>query len=72
HVFLTGRIADGLESDVIDLLFVGNINREYLLSIINKAEQVLGKKIRYLVYESQDVSCQKELEDKPHLLLWSA
>ncbi len=70
-VYLTGRIAEGLESDIIDLMFVGEINREFLQRVIQKAEDTLKKKIRYLVYNEDEVY-NNELERRSHLLLWSA
>ncbi len=54
-VYLEGRIAQGLDSDIIDLIIIGNdIDRNYLSSLVEKAEPLIGKKIRYLVFEEID------------------
>ncbi|MBC7759197.1 MAG: ArsR family transcriptional regulator, partial [Phormidesmis sp. FL-bin-119] len=54
-VYLEGRIAQGLDSDIIDLMIIGNdIDRNYLSSLVEKAEPLLGKKIRYLVFDEID------------------
>ena len=54
-VYLEGRIAQGLDSDIIDLMIIGNdIDRNYLSSLVEKAEPLIGKKIRYLVFEEID------------------
>ena len=64
-VYLTGDWAKGKESNVIDLCIVGtNLNKHYLLELIDKTEHLIGKKIKYLTY--QDSKNIKEA-----LLLWS-
>jgi len=45
-VFLVGDFAKGKDSAIIDLVFVGDdINKSYLLKIINKAETLIKRKI---------------------------
>jgi len=64
-VYLTGDWAKGKESKIIDLCIVGkDIDRHYLLELIEKAEGLVGKKIKYLVYED-------EMLVTDALLLWS-
>ena len=63
-IYLTGEWAKGKESDVIDLCFVGsNLNKIYLLELIEKTEQLIGKKIKYLIYQEHEI-----LEEG--LLIW--
>lgn len=71
-VFLVGEFSKGLDSQVIDLIFIGDIDKNYLINLIDKAEDLINRKIRYLVYS------QKELEKidwgkfvPEPLLLWS-
>jgi hypothetical protein len=67
-VYLTGELAEGIESNIIDLIIVGdNINREYLTEVTYKAEEVLGKKIRNLIYGSTEYEM---LGKDGRLLLW--
>ena len=55
QVYLEGRIAQGLDSDIIDILIIGNqIDRNYLSVLIEKAEPLIGKKIKYLVFDEED------------------
>jgi hypothetical protein len=55
QVYLEGRIAQGLESDIIDLLIVGDdIDRNYLSALVEKTEPLLKRKIRYLVFNESD------------------
>lgn len=49
-VFLTGALASGVDSPIIDLIMVGDIDRDYLHQLIPKAEDFIGKKIRVAVF----------------------
>ena len=63
-IYLTGDWAKGKESEVIDLSFVGhNLNKVYLLELIEKTEHLIGKKIKYLIYQEHET-----LEEG--LLIW--
>jgi predicted nucleotidyltransferase len=71
-VFLTGDFAKGLDSPIIDLLFVGNIDRHYLVQLIEKAETLVKRRIRYLIYTpSEYASLNKSQSEIEPLLLWS-
>jgi predicted nucleotidyltransferase len=52
RVYVAGALAKGLDSKIIDLIFVGDINKEYLIKLIEKVENLIFRKIRYVVYES--------------------
>lgn len=50
RAWLIGDFAHGRDSKLIDLLLIGeDINSEYLLSLISKAENLTGRKIRFLI-----------------------
>jgi hypothetical protein len=72
HVYLTGDYAQGKDSGVIDLIFVGNVNISYLVLLVGKAESLVGKKIRYLTYNAAEWSslCEKELSSGKTISLW--
>ncbi len=53
-LFLTGSLAGGLSTEIIDIVIVGEINMDYLLETIAKIESGIGKKIRYVHYSSED------------------
>ena len=54
-IYLTGEWAKGKESEVIDLCFVGHgINKIYLLELIDKTENLIDKKIKYLIYQEHE------------------
>ena len=49
-VYLTGDFARGKDSPVIDLILVGeNIDREYLVRKVMQAEELVGRKVSYVV-----------------------
>lgn len=55
RAYLTGDLAKGKNSKVIDLLFVGNaIDRAYLAQLCNKAEKLTDRRIRYVVVNDQE------------------
>lgn len=55
QVYLEGRIAQGLESDIIDIVIIGNeIDRNYLSVLVEKTEPLIKRKIRYLVFDEAD------------------
>lgn len=51
-VYLTGDLAMGLDTNVVDVTLVGtNIDNIYLARLVQKAEVLIEKKIRTLTYE---------------------
>jgi predicted nucleotidyltransferase len=49
-IYLTGDFARGKDSPVIDLILVGeNIDREYLARKVMQAEELVGRKVSYVV-----------------------
>ncbi len=72
-VYLVGSLARGIESNIIDLIIIGDINKEYLINLIDKAEPLIGKKIRYVLYQPQEFQNQiSEILNQEHLLIWNA
>ncbi|MBE0651536.1 MAG: ArsR family transcriptional regulator [Bacteroidales bacterium] len=71
-VYLVGQLAGGKDSKIIDLWFVGDdIDREYLLKLVEKAESLLDRKVRYLIIKIKEI--QEFLKTKSQdelLLLW--
>lgn len=69
-VYLTGDYAIGKDSSVIDLIFVGNVNRAYLANLVEKAERIIGKKIRYILYQNEEWVEAPNYEPSNMVLLW--
>jgi DNA-binding transcriptional ArsR family regulator len=53
-LYLSGSLANGLSSDIIDIVIIGEINMDYLLETIHKIEKGIEKKIRYVLYTSDE------------------
>ncbi|MEO0472290.1 MAG: nucleotidyltransferase domain-containing protein [Bacteroidota bacterium] len=71
EVYLTGTFARGLDSDVIDLVMVGDVNQTYLIELIGKAEHLINRKIRYLLYTPAEFQNRSDTAASDGwLLLW--
>ena len=68
-VYLTGDIALGKDVGLIDLILVGDIDQQYLLKLIEKAEKLIKRKIRYLIYSEEEFKTNPEF-DSGALLVW--
>lgn len=54
-VYLTGDFAKGKDSPVIELILVGaEIDREYLVRKVIQAEELVGRKVSYIVLEPDE------------------
>jgi DNA-binding transcriptional ArsR family regulator len=71
-IYLVGEFAKGLDSPIIDLIFCGNIDRNYLVGLAERAEDLVKRKIRYLTYQTQEFEqLQVGGFHNDALLLWS-
>lgn len=71
-VYLIGSFARGIDSDIIDLVFVGNIDKVFLQELVEKAEAKIHRRIRYIDYSVEEFSMEKIKENNTEpLLLWS-
>ncbi len=71
QVYVAGALAKGIDSSIIDLVFVGEVNKEYLITLIEKVEQLISRKIRYVVYDRDDLAQAEDiLGGQNALLIW--
>ena len=68
-IFLTGELAEGRNSDIVDVILVGTISKNYLTEVIEKTEKLIERKIRYIAYTEKEFSERRQ--DKKQLLIWS-
>jgi len=70
-VYLTGDFARGIDKGIIDLVFIGDIDKSFLIKKIEEVEMLIFRKIRYLVYRPNE---KNEIVwrniSKSRLLLW--
>jgi DNA-binding transcriptional ArsR family regulator len=54
-VFITGDLARGLDTPIVDITLIGDhIDAGYLTKLIEKAEKLIGRKIRTLIYQPNE------------------
>jgi hypothetical protein len=72
EVYLVGKLAQGQDTGIIDIVLVGDaINKTFLIEQIEKAEKKIGKKIRYVHFGKNEFDLSKIQESDMHpLLLW--
>ena len=71
-VYVTGSFARGVDSQMIDLLFIGDVNKKYLIDLIEKVEGLISRKIRYVIYnQSEEKLIDWRKFDCEPLLLWT-
>ncbi len=70
--FVTGDYARGVDSGIVDLVVVGDIDWNYLLKLIAKAEEQTERKIRPLVLTVNEFDQhRKSLDIDNALVLWT-
>lgn len=67
-VYLTGDMVKGKDNEILDLVFIGDIDQAFLINCIEKAEKYINRKVRYLIYSSDDFL--KKKDDGNLLLIW--
>jgi hypothetical protein len=72
--FVAGDFARGTDAPIIDLVFVGNdINQEYLARLAGKTEELISRKIRYVIFSPEEFGhYRKTLTEKDMLLIWKS
>lgn len=69
-IYLIGELAKGKNSNVIDLWFVGkHIDKKYLLNLVEKTEENIKRKVRYIVLSNDELNNFLSLKSKDEILL---
>jgi hypothetical protein len=74
RVFLSGPFAAGRSNGTIDFIFVGeNLDGDYLLRLVGKAEKLIKRKVQYLIMSKKEFEEHATYigEDRV-LLLWQS
>jgi predicted nucleotidyltransferase len=68
--YITGSFARGHDNPVIDLLLVGSdIDREYLMHLVESTEKMIKRNIQYNIITSEEIATLRE-QNLQLLLLW--
>lgn len=71
-VYLVGSFAKGLESNIIDLIIIGDVDKEYLNNLITKAEKLIDKKICYQNFSKDEFQkIENTILLSSNLLIWN-
>jgi predicted nucleotidyltransferase len=68
--YITGDYAKGKDTGIVDLVLVGNIDKAYLLLLIDKAEAIIHRKIRFLALETEEA--ESMLNKSGSVLIWKS
>lgn len=68
--YITGDYARGKDTGVIDLVLVGHIDKAYLISLIEKAETMIRRKIRFLALLPEEA--ETLLNKSQAILIWKS
>lgn len=66
--YITGDYAKGKDTGVVDLILVGDLDKVYLLSLVEKAEYIIQRKIRFLAVLPEEA--ETILNKSDVLLIW--
>jgi predicted nucleotidyltransferase len=68
YAFIFGSIAKGVENinSDIDLMLIGNIDQNVLITMISSVEKKISREINYHIYSSQEIT--KKLKEKDEFI----
>jgi hypothetical protein len=72
--YVIGDLARGIDNPVIDMVLVGDeINQEYLVRLVGRTEELIKRKIRYIIFkEPEFAEYRKTLPDAELLMIWQS
>lgn len=69
--YLVGDYAEGRDTGIIDLVLVGDIDRSNLDDLVTKTERYIGRRIRHLVLDREELQeIARNVAFTPLLVLW--
>ena len=72
EAYIGGKLAQGLDTNIIDVYLIGNnIDENYLLDKIHKVEKILNRKIRHLIINPENKDSFFDSNDESKLLVWT-
>ena len=72
QAFVIDDYAEGKDTGIVDLVLIGDIDRQNLEDLVAKSERYIERKIRTLVFSHDDFgSNARLLASRPVLMLWN-
>ncbi len=69
RVYLTGDLSKGIDGPIIDLIFIGTVNKSYLMRLIGKSEKLINKKIKFIIYSETEFEKEQPTLLKAHYFI---
>jgi len=71
YAYLTGRLAKGLDSKIMEMTLVGaNLDRELISRLTGKVENLINRKISFIILSESEM--KDYLATVPSLLIWKS
>ena len=71
HAYLVGDYAKGMDTGLIDVVLIGDLDKTILQEAVDTAEKLIDRKIRTLVLTKDEFEANTFKKNEPFLLLWS-
>lgn len=71
RAYLIGDYAAGRDTGIIDLILLGEVDKSYLDLLIEKAEKIVNRRIRYLIMNRDELKRYLEHYNGQMVVLWS-
>jgi DNA-binding transcriptional ArsR family regulator len=73
QAYLVGDYAEGKDTGIIDLIFIGDIDHYHLNDLSRKTERYIKRKIRTLTLsEAEFENFKSKLRSQPNILIWAS
>jgi len=66
--YIIGDYANGMDTGIIDIVLIGNINKDILNQLVGKTEKLINRKIKWLTLEEKEFHSLKDTLDISHAL----
>ena len=70
-ILLTGDYARGIDSGIIDIIIVGKVDKSELDNYISQAEELINRKVRYLLLNNKEyIKLRNKLKKDGIIIIW--
>ena len=66
--YIIGDYAHGMDTGIIDVVLIGNIDKDILNQLVEKTEIIIHRKIKWLILEEEELKSLKDTLDISHAL----
>lgn len=71
-VFLSGKMARGINSQIIELIIIGeSVDKVFLLKLVQRLESIIKKKISFVVFSATGFKSFEDKNKDERLLIWN-